>query len=248
MKALIVDDEAKAREMLHFMLDYYIPEITQLEMASSADEATEMVKQLRPELIFLDVKMPGKDGFTWLRELKEWPFTVIFITAYDQYAIQAIRFSAFDYLLKPVDGQDLREAIDRYLLQRRDPGRAYDNLIYNATQEDPWKYRLTIATTEGTYYLNPAEIIRCEADGNYTHFYLQNKQHIMASRPIGLFAELLESFNFIRCHKSNLINMEHVMRYSEEGLTMKDQSQVDISRRRKKDVKNKLDQYLRLKG
>ncbi len=240
MKVLIVDDEEKARDVLQLQLDFYVPEVATIKQAGSADSASSLLKSYQPDLVFLDIKMPGKDGFTWLKSLDHYNFQVIFTTAYDQYAIKAIRYAAFDYLLKPVDAEELRSAIDRLLLENKRHQKSFENLFYNASQIDPKKYRLTIATTEGTHFLDPTNIIRCEADGNYTHFFMADGTRIVASRPLGNFIELLDDAHFIRCHKSHLVNTHFVTKYSENGLTITDGSVVEVSRRRRIEVKERL--------
>ena len=237
MKALVVDDESKAREILGLLIKAHVPEIPEVRLAASGNEATGLLKEFVPDLVFLDIRMPAMNGFEWLGSLSERPFDVIFTTAYDQYAIQAIRYSAFDYLLKPIDPEDLRNSIKRYLLQPDGNKRNYDNLLYNVSQTDPRQFRLTIATNEGTYYLNPEDIMRCEADGNYTHFYLQTGKHIMASRPLGYFGSLLPESLFIRCHKSHLVNSRWIEVITEKKIQLKDGTDVDVSRRRLTAVK-----------
>lgn len=232
MKALIVDDEAKAREVLGLLIRYHVPEITEVVEAHGGTEATSVLSGYRPDLVFLDIKMPVLDGFEWLRSLDQRDFDVIFTTAYDQYAIKAIRFAAFDYLLKPVDTEDLRHTIDRYLETCHQTKRAYDNLFYNTTQPDPQDFRLTIATTEQTHYLDPTLIVRCEADGNYTHFYLADGKHILASRSLGLYGDLLSELGFIRCHKSHLVNRRYVESILDKLLQLSNGHYVEVSRRR----------------
>lgn len=232
MKALVIDDEAKAREVLGLLIRYHIPEITEIVQADGGAAATEVLTAYSPDLVFLDIKMPGQDGFDWLKSLNKRDFDVIFTTAYDQYAIKAIRFAAFDYLLKPVDAEDLRSTIDRYLISQNSAKLTFDNLFYNTTQHDPRDFRLTIATTEQTSYLDPVEIVRCEADGNYTHFYLADGKHIMASRSLGLYHDLLGDLGFIRCHKSHLVNKRFVESISEKILMLSNGHRVEVSRRR----------------
>lgn len=232
MKALIVDDEVKAGEVLDLMLNIHIPEIKEIRIASSGHEATELLADCTPDLVFLDIKMPGMSGFEWLASLDARPFDVIFATAYDQYAIQAIRYSAFDYLLKPIDAEDLRNALDRYFSRPGDGNRLFDDLLYNVSQSDPRNFRLAIATTQGTHYLDPKEIVRCEADGSYTHFYMQSKKHVLASRPLGHFGSLLPESQFIRCHKSHLINRQYVDSVTDNHVHLTDGTRVDVSRRR----------------
>jgi two-component system LytT family response regulator len=237
MKALIIDDEYKAREILELMLLIHIPEIDEVKAASGALEASDVLRSFQADMVFLDIKMPEVNGFEWLAGLSERPFDIVFTTAYDQYAIQAIRYAAFDYLLKPIDPEDLRQTIDRYLDSSRHMPPAYENLLYNIEQNDPSKFRLTIPTTDGTHYLDPKEIIRCEADGNYTHFYMLDNRYILASRPIGFYGGLLPEPNFIRCHKSSLVNRYFISTINDKEMILSDGSVVPISRRRMSTVK-----------
>lgn len=237
MKALIVDDEAKARELVELMVRHHIPEITTVKKANGPAAASEILTSYTPDLVFLDIKMPGTNGFEWLKGLNKRTFDVIFITAYDQYAIRAIRFAAFDYLLKPVDPEDLREAMDRYLELKSKDGQHFDNLFHNAGQADPMDFRLTISTTEGTHYLAPSEIVHCEADGNYTFFHMEDGRRIISSRSLGQYADLLGDLGFIRCHKSHLVNRRFVSTLGTKYLELRDGSQIEVSRRRMSSVK-----------
>ena len=237
MNVLIVDDEYKAREILELVIKVHVPEITQLRMAASGHEASAILEDFQPEIVFLDIKMPGMNGFEWLASLTDRSFDVIFVTAYDQYAIQAIRFSAFDYLLKPVDPEDMRSTIDRYQKDPSSRRNSFDNLLYNVAQEDAGNFKLAIATTGSTHYLESKVIMRCEADGNYTHFYLSTDKHILASRPIGHFSALLPDTQFIRCHKSHLVNRQYITSITHNKVQLNDGSIVDISRRRMAAVK-----------
>ncbi|MDX1479422.1 MAG: LytTR family DNA-binding domain-containing protein [Saprospiraceae bacterium] len=242
MKALIVDDEAKAREVLELMVAVHVPEISEVRCASGASSASSQLTRFQPDLVFLDIKMPGISGFEWLMSLASRPFEVIFTTAFDQYAIQAIRFSAFDYLLKPVDPEELRKTIDRYVLHATDRQSRYENLFYNVEQKHLAKLRLTLTTTERTHYVDPAEIVRCEADGNYTHFYLNNGKRIVTSRPLGHYSTLLPDKMFIRCHKSHIINRMYVESMSDSILLLRDGSQAEVSRRRRGAVREAMQQ------
>lgn len=238
MNALIIDDEYKAREILELMIRAHAPEIEQIKSGESGQEADIILEQYHPDLVFLDIKMPDQNGFEWLQSLAQRPFDVVFTTAYDQYAIQAIRFAAFDYLLKPVDPEDLRTTIERYLDRKPDRKSSIDNLLYNVGQADPNLYRLTIPTREETHYVNATDIIRCEADGNYTHFYLKSGQRLMTSRPIGHYAGLLPCPPFIRCHKSHLVNQKHIQSMSSTKIQLVDGSEAEVSRRRLSEVRS----------
>lgn len=243
MKVLIVDDEEKARDLLRLLLEYHIPEIDEIRLADGADVATKILRSYKPEIVFLDIKMPGKDGFTWLRELKSRSFRVIFTTAHDEYAIRAIRFSAFDYLLKPLDGLELKNAIDRYLAQKMEPMPSYENLFYNAAVRPPHFYKLTINTSQNTYYLDPSCIGYCSADGNYTRFYLDDGKRILASKPIGFYEELLDPAGIVRCHKSYLVNLRVIRKLGESILDLDSFGEIPVSRRRKPLIRARLEEF-----
>ena len=240
MKALIVDDEFKAREVLNLMLKHHAPDISMIREAGSASEASQILESFKPDLVFLDIKMPGQDGFSWLRSLESRDFDVIFVTAFDQFAIQAIRYAAFDYLLKPVDIEDLQKAISRFT-NKKATG-SYENLFYNAQQGSPEEYRLTIPTNGKMHYIDPRKIVRCEADGNYTHFYLLEGRHVISSRPLGHYSGLLPDSMFIRSHKSHLVNMDYIKAIGENILELDGGMRVEVSRRRMSSVKDALSQ------
>jgi two-component system LytT family response regulator len=240
MKVLIVDDEVKAGEVLKLMLNVHVADIHEVKIASSGNEATSILVDYDPALVFLDIKMPGMSGFDWLASLDSRPFEVIFTTAYNQYAIQAIRYSAFDYLLKPIDAEDLHNAMTRFRTQPPDLNRSVDDLLYNVSQTDPGSFKLAIATTQGIHYLRPKNIIRCEADGNYTHFYMQSGKHVLASRPLGHYSSLLPKSDFIRCHKSHLVNRYFVESIADSKIYLSNGEHVEVSRRRLVTVKTLL--------
>lgn len=243
MQVLIIDDEEKARDLLRLLLEHHIPEVKDIKIADGAEQATEILKDYFPEIVFLDIKMPGKDGFTWLQELEDRTFRVIFTTAHDEYAIRAIRFSAFDYLLKPIDSLELRNAIDRYLADDGSSVPSYENLFYNAASPAPLSFKLTINTNQRTYYLDPDSILYCLADGNYTQFNLEDGRRILASKPIGHYEDLLDSLGIVRCHKSYLVNLSIIEQIGESKLNLKNNVQVPVSRRRKAMVKTLLDHF-----
>lgn len=245
IRALIIDDEASTIQVLRILIQRHIPEISEVYTALGGVEGLEKAQSVQPDLIFLDIEMPEIDGFELLRQMPQATFEVIFVTAYSQHAIQAIRFSAFDYLLKPVDIQDLRNAVQRYLLQKKQDGnfgQRYQSLVQNLRQNDYNHFTLSIHTLEGIHLLPLSDIIRCEADGNYTCFYLQNKKRVLASRTLGDFEALLDPGQFKRVHKSFLVHRMHVRSFSGQGyLEMSDTSTVEVSRRKIVEVKAWLD-------
>lgn len=245
IKVLIIDDEAKARNVLKLYIEKLIPEIYRIENAESVDEAIEILKSYQPDIVFLDVEMPHKNGFRFLTEVNNPSFDVIFTTAYNQYAIQAIRFSALDYLLKPVDPEELKAAVMRHLEKnerKENQKDLYDNLVENISKKEVKDFKIAVPSAEGFYFFMVDEILRLEADKNYTHIHLQQKRPFIASKTLKHFEDLLDDFSFIRTHKSHLVNPRHVTRLSNnsEYLVLTDGSRVEVSRRKKEEVQKQL--------
>lgn len=240
IKALIIDDEPSAVNTLRLMLERYIPEIKDLRSTTDASEGVHLLKSFQPDLLFLDIQMPLMNGFEVLKHFPRINFKIIFTTAHDKYAIQAIKFSALDYLLKPIDADELREAFDRFLQRevvQLGEQALYNNLLHNINVKDQKDFKLALSTTEGTYFYHPEEIIRLEGESNYTKFFFTNKKTLLASKTLKDFEEILTEHGFIRIHKSHLINKKHVVNLTGDGLlTMMDSSKVEISRRRKEEV------------
>jgi two-component system LytT family response regulator len=183
-----------------------------------------------------------------LKKVPKVNFSIIFTTAHDEYAIDAIRFSALDYLLKPIDTDELQNAFKRYLEKQgpdttNDP--LYKNLMYNIGVVDKKDFKLALPTLQGTYFYKPEEIIRLEGEGGYTNFFFADKTSLLTTYSIKHYEDILINYGFIRVHKSHLVNRSHVVNYLADGmLTMSDFAKVEISRRRRDDVldvlKNKL--------
>ena len=245
IKALIIDDELKARNVLNHYVTNFIPEITEVQQADSVDSALEILKTYQPGIIFLDVEMPHKNGFDLLLALKDPTFDIIFTTAYNQYAIQAIRFSALDYLLKPVDPDELRAAVERYMEKQKptaEKKELFENLVQNIGKKAVKDFRLAVPSSEGVFFFTLNEILRLEADRNYTFIHLTNKKPFIASKTLKYFEEMLDEFGFIRTHKSHLVNPVHVVRLSHdhEHVFLTDGSKIEISRRKKEEVQQQL--------
>ena len=244
-KALIIDDELKARNVLYHYITSFIPEITEIKQAASLDEGLEILEDFQPGIVFLDVEMPHKNGFDFLMTVKDPSFDIIFTTAYNQYAIQAIRFSALDYLLKPVDPDELVAAVERYhgkLRSVQQKQELYTNLVENIEKKDAKDFRLAVPSSEGVYFFTLDEILRLEADRNYTSIHLVGKRPFVASKTLKHFEEMLDGFGFIRTHKSHLVNPKHITRlgHSNEFIILTDGSKVEISRRKKEEVQQHL--------
>lgn len=241
IKILIVDDEASAGNILELLIERHIAGEKEVRICQSPEMAVWMLASFRPSLIMLDIEMPHMNGFDLLNRIGNWDFDVIFTTAYDKYAIRAIRFSALDYLLKPIDILDLQNAINRHVIRRnsypQEQKKLVSNLISNLQQKDQSSFMLALSTMEGVSFYDPKDILKCEADDNYTHFYFVNNKPLIVSKTLKEFEEILTDYGFMRVHKSYLVNMHYVVRLDKEGLLwLKDGSHVAVSRRRKKEV------------
>jgi two-component system, LytTR family, response regulator len=245
IKALIIDDEPSAVKTLSLMLQHYVPQITELKTTNDPHEGLFLLKNFQPQLLFIDIQMPLMSGFELLKQVPQINFNIIFTTAHDEYAIEAIRFSALDYLLKPIDADELQNAFNRFVQKTNSiagtPQPLYNNFIHNINVKDKKDFKLALPTIQGTFFYRPDEIIRLEGESNYTKFFFTNKTSLLTSRTMRDYEELLENHGFIRVHKSYLVNKAYVTNYNPDGLlTLADNSKVEISRRRKEEVMSKL--------
>lgn len=240
IKALLIDDEPSAINTLRLMLERYIPEISLIQTTNNPLEGLQLIETFQPQLLFIDIQMPVMTGFDLLKKIPRINFDIIFTTAHDHYAIQAIRFSALDYLLKPIDADELRSAVDKYMIQKvvaLGQQALYQNLMHNISVPDKKDFKLALPTSDGTYFFPPEQIIRLEGESNYTKFFFTDRKHLLISKTLKEYEEILSDYGFLRVHKSHLVNKKHVVNYSHDGmLTMADQSRVEISRRRKEEV------------
>ncbi len=238
IRSIIVDDEKPVRESFVSMIQADFPEIEILAVCEQVPEAVIKAREIRPELVFLDVEMPPHTGFDFLEQVKDVPFEVIFTTSHNKYALQAIKYSALDYLLKPFDSDDLALAIERFKqkVNKTSTPVQLEMLIRQMKNYREPPQTLALPTLQGLTFIKPEEIIRCESDNNYTTFYLTSQNKLIVSRPLKEYEELLEENNFFRIHHKHLINLRHVKSYKRgEGgeVTMSDDSVIDVARRRK---------------
>ncbi len=239
-KTLIIDDEAHARESLSKMLSLNCPDITILGTASSANEAFEKITKLKPDLIFLDVEMPNGTGFDLLTRFSKPTFKVIFVTGFDQYALNAIKFSALDYLLKPINAKELVEAVEKASNQLPNQNGLGDlkNLLSTLQNPRSRKNKLAVPTQQGLEMIEIQEIIRCEAANGYTIIHVQDGKPMLSSRDLKTYQELLEDYDFFRIHDSHLIAHFHVQKVlNEDGgvVVLTNEVKLPIARRRKSD-------------
>lgn len=244
INALIIDDEPYCVEVLATLLQKYCPGVNVLATCASGEEGLKAIGQHKPDLVFLDVEMPHMNGFQMLEALPAVDFDLIFTTSYDQYAIRAIRFSALDYLLKPIDREELQRAVQK--AARRTPApltQQLELLLQKINQPATRVNKVAMPTMEGLQMITVADIISCASDSNYTVLQLRGKQKLVVSRTLKEIEELLEEHSFARVHHSYLANLNEVTRYvrGEGGyLVMSDGSHIDVARSRKDFVVKKL--------
>jgi two-component system, LytTR family, response regulator len=238
INAILIDDEAHCLDSLSILLGKLCPDVQILQRCLSAKQGLEAVKKYKTDLVFLDVEMPSMNGFQFLEQFNEIPFSVIFTTAYDKYAIKAIRFSALDYLLKPIDSKELVAAVQKVEAHSHQPTSEQFRMLLDKIQnkENPLT-KIAVPIAEGFELVKADDIITCEADNNYTYLHLKNKRKITACRTLKEVEEQLESFpSFVRVHNSYIVNLNEVTKYirGDGGyLTMSDGRMVDVSRSRK---------------
>lgn len=249
IKTILVDDEPRGLVSLQKLLQLNCPEVDVAACCNSAEEATNAISQLHPQLVFLDIAMPGKTGLDLLGELKKISFEIIFVTAHNNYMTQAFHFSAIDYILKPVDDELLVEAVKRAAkrIEEKSGGQHIETFLHNIGHKNgSQKMKLCIPSLKGFQVVDIQDIIYCEASGNYTNFHFMNRTLICASKPILEYEELLSDCNFVRTHKSFLINLEHIKEYirGEGGsVILSNNHEVEVSRRKKEILMTKMKEF-----
>lgn len=246
IRAVIVDDEQHNIDNLFNLLQRHCPQVEVVGAATGAEDAAALIAAHKPALIFLDIQMPGKNGFDLLRSLPEKNFEVIFVTAYDQYGIQAIKFSAIDYLLKPVNITELKDAVNKVSahINNKKQNLLLENLVAHLqTSRNKEEHRIALPGAKETRFVLTAAIVRCESSNNYTFFYINTGEKIMVSRPIFEYSELLADYGFIRCHQSHLVNKRYIKSWVKEDggyLLLDDGVNIPISKQKKDYVKAEL--------
>lgn len=236
LKVIIIEDEPHGRETLKNLLTDYCEDISILEMCATVHEGIEAIQTHHPDLVFLDIELHTGNGFEILEKVERHDFEVIFTTAFENYAIKAIRFSALDYLLKPIDIAELQEAVQKARDRRRgmDTNRNLINLIRNMNSLQ--HKTITLSTSEGLEFVDVNDIIKLEASGSYTYFHLKNNRKMLVSKNLKEYETLLSDSHFYRIHHSCVINLNEVEKYVKmEGgyIVMKDGSQASVSQKRK---------------
>lgn len=246
MKAILIDDEPHNLSNLRSLLATYCPSVEVCAVALNAEEGKKALSKHQPDLLFLDIQMPEQNGFELLRSLAEYDFEVIFVTAYDQYAIQAMRFSAVDYLLKPVAISELQNAVERATKQRalKVQNQQIGHLMrWLKAQSQQEELQIALSSWQETRFVKTSEIIRCESSNNYTTFFLTDGSALVVSKPIYEYDDLLSSHGFLRCHQSHLVNKTFIKSWKKDVgdvLLLTNGTQVPISRGKKDAIKKAL--------
>ncbi len=238
INAVIIEDEKKGREVLEALVKTHCPDVNLLGSADSVANGLELILKTNPRLIFLDIEMADGSGFDLLEKLDSSNYEVIFTTASDAHALRAIKYSAIDYLLKPIDADELVNAVEKIRVKHSNTANL-DNLKYllqNFKKPTDQYTKISLPTGNAYEIVNVKDIIRCEADGSYTSFFLENKKRLLVSASLKHYEDLLPPDDFIRVHHHHLINMNHVVRFLKTDggyAVMSDGTQIEISRRKK---------------
>jgi len=245
IKAIIIEDEKKSAEVLIQLLQKNCPEIKVSVTAESVKEGIEVVRNLKPELIFLDVMMPDGSGFDVLEKISDLKFDVIFTTASEKFAVKAIKYSALDYLLKPIDAEELKTAVRKVLGRKNSisPEQNLRSLLENIKKSDEQYSKITLPAGNAYEVVLVKDIIRCEANDNYTNVYLTGGKKFLVSGTLKHYEELLPEKEFVRVHHSHLINTSHMLRFLKEDggyAVMSDGSKVEVSRRKREEFLKRL--------
>lgn len=244
IKAIIIDDEQHCIDRLSNLLkQYYADKVLIAAEACTVKDGIRAIAGTQPDLIFLDVQLHDRTGFDLLRECGNINFKIIFTTAYDKFAIQAIRFSAIGYLLKPVDEDDLREAMDKINVTSVEQTKMMANVIETNMAHPIKKKRLTIPVGNELLFLNIEDIVRCHSDVNYTTIFKTDKQKIVVAKTLKEFEDMLAEHDFFRIHNSELINLSFIKSYNKGkggSVILSDGTELEVSTRRKEDFLKKM--------
>jgi two-component system, LytTR family, response regulator len=235
LKAIIIDDEPRGRNILLELINQHFDDIKVVATASGADEGIKRIDTLHPDVVFLDVEMPGKNAFDMLKELAQIDFQIIFVSAHNHYALKAFKLSALDFLLKPVDLDDLKLAIERLKTRPVKNVQQVPNLLQQLKQPKGNFAKIAVSSINAIEFVNIADIIYCQADGVYTHVFL-NSTSIISTKNLKEFDDLLASHFFFRIHHSYLINMNQIKKYlkGDGGIViMCNDVEIEVSRRKK---------------
>ncbi len=241
IRGIIVEDEKHSRETLRGMLDRYCKNVEIVAETDSYRGGLKEIREHHPDVVFLDIQMPDGSGFRMLEELDEIDFEIIFTTAFDQFAIKAIKYSALDYLLKPIDPEELVRALKKVetKLSNQKVNQNIQVLLDNIKARDADPHKIILSTSEKIHIIETDQIIRCESDNYYTNFFLSDGKKILVSKTLKENEQLLSDHNFIRPHKSHLVNVKYIkgfLKYDGGYIEMTDGSRIPVSRRKREKI------------
>lgn len=248
MRAVLIDDEVSNLDNLRALLEKHCPQVTIIATAQSVRDAVDAIEKHSPDLVFLDIQMGEQTGFEVLKLLPTRSFEIIFVTAYDQYGIQAVKFAALDYLLKPIDIEELINAVNKaeHKLATQIQTSQLDFLLQQLKKPEATLSKIALQMQSEIRYVALSEIIRCEADNTYTHFFLSSDEKIMVSKSLKEYADLLRPNGFLRTHQSHLVNPKYVKSWLKEDggiLLLMSGEKIPISKPNKNNVKQALQQF-----
>ena len=243
INALIIDDEQHCIDRLANLLKQHHSDVMLVSTAASVKEGLQAIELCQPQLLFLDVQLKDGTGFDLLRQCKHISFKIIFTTAFEKFAIEAIKFSAIGYLLKPVEEEDLNLAVDKIKTISVEQTRQMANIIDTNMNQPIKKKRLTVPVGNELLFLNIEDIVRCHSDVNYTTIYKSDKQKIVVAKTLKEFEEMLTGYDFFRIHNSDLINLSYLKSYNKGkggSVILTDGTELEVSTRRKEDFLKKM--------
>lgn len=240
IRCVIVEDEEMARRVLKSLLAQYCQDVMVCAEADDVVSGKTMIENFRPDLVFLDIEMPGGSGFKLLSSIENIDFEVVFITAYEQFAIKAIRHDALDYILKPIDPKELVAAVEKVkeAKYKKTLKKQYDNLLKNLDPEQLVVRKISISTSDKIHLINVDDIIRCESDNYYTKIFFKDGNSLLVSKTLKEMDQKLEEYDFVRTHKSHLVNMRCIKNFIKDEMmvVMTDGTKVPVSKRKKENI------------
>ena len=239
IKAVIIDDEPAMQEVNRLLLNEYFSEVHLAGVANSVETGVQLIKNKKPQLVLLDIELGSGSGFQVLQQLKPYSFKVVFITGFDSYALKAIKFSALDYILKPVNETEFQQAIHRAIneIGNQENHEQQTQHFLDSFRREIYPKKLVLKTAESMHILDINEILFCQSDNSYTTFYLENNEKIVVSKSIGEYEDLLADFSFFRPHQSFLVNLNHVKKIDKSDggfIIMKNKKEIPVSLRQMK--------------
>ncbi len=241
INAVIIDDEQNNIDNLKSLLKQHCAEVQISGTGINAKEGREIISLNNPDIVFLDIQMPEENGFELLQSLSNYSFEVVFVTAFDQYGIKAVKFAALDYLLKPIDIEELKIAVKK-VIDKKEKGNQNNQLenLMELLKTNNKEHRIALSSAHEIKYVKPFDIIRCESSNNYTTFHFVSGEKLLISKPIYFYEDLLQDYNFIRCHQSHLVNKKFITSFIKEDngyLLLADETRLPVSKSKKEKIK-----------